>query len=70
MRQRRRKRHLLSSSAIDWRDPAMPVLREYRMADGSIRREVDPEYERRYREHMMKAAEQPGWRDDPTYKGK
>lgn len=52
---------------LDWRDPSMPVIRSYKMADGTIRTEVPPDYERRYREHMMSAAKQPGFRDDPTY---
>lgn len=52
---------------IDWRDPSMPVLRDYRMADGSKKIEVDPDYERRYREHLLSTAEQPNWRNDPTY---
>lgn len=51
----------------DWRDPNMPVIRNYRMADGSRKVEVDPDYEHRYRAHMMSAAEQPYYRDDPTY---
>lgn len=50
-----------------WRDPNMPVIRNYLMPDGSRKIEVNPEYERRYREHMMNAAAQPNWRDDPTY---
>jgi len=51
----------------DWRDPNMPVLRNYRFANGETREWVDPDYERRYREHMMQSSPQPSWRDDPTY---
>lgn len=51
----------------DHHDPAMLVIRDYRMADGSRKIEVDPDYERRYREHMMASASYPNWRDDPTY---
>lgn len=51
----------------DWRDPSMPVVRSYKMRDGTLRTEVDPDYEHRYREHMMTAAEQPGYKNDPTY---
>lgn len=51
----------------DWRDPSMPVLRDYKMPDGSHKTEIDPDYERRYREHLLHNAEQPAWRDDPTY---
>lgn len=52
---------------IDWRDPDMPVIRNYRMADGSTKDLVPPDYERRYRKHLMTAAVQPKWKDDPTY---
>ena len=48
-------------------DPNVPVIRNYRMPDGTTKVEVDPEYERRYREHMMDASAQPTYRDDPTY---
>lgn len=52
---------------LNWRDPSMPVIRSYKMRDGSTRTEVDPDYERRYRAHMMESTEQPKFRDDPTY---
>ncbi len=51
----------------DWRDPDMPVLRKYRMGNGSTKTEVDPDYEHRYREHLMQVSEHPNYRDDPTY---
>lgn len=51
----------------DWRDPAMPVIRDYRFANGEHKTEIDPDYERRYREHMLQTAAQPDWRNDPTY---
>lgn len=55
---------------LSWRDPNMPVLRDYRMGDGSTRHVIDPDYERRYREMLMattSAAHFPSWRSDPTY---
>lgn len=52
---------------LDWRDPKMPVIREYRMPDGTFRKEVDPDYESRYRNHLMQSAANPSWRNDPTY---
>ena len=52
---------------LDWRDPDMPVIRSYRMPNGELRQEVDEDYERRYREHLMAMAEQPSYRNDPTY---
>lgn len=52
---------------LDWRDPSMPVIRSYKMADGSTRTEVDPDYERRYHEHLMSAAVQPSYKNDSTY---
>lgn len=51
----------------NWRDPNMPVIRHYVMSNGTIRTEADPDYERRYREHMMQVAPMPDWRQDPTY---
>lgn len=51
----------------DWRDPDMPVLREYRMANGRLVTEIDPEYERRYREFKLHDAIAPTFRNDPTY---
>lgn len=52
---------------LDWRDPNMPVLREYRMGDGSVKHLVDPNYEQRYRDMLVHSASTPSWRDDPTY---
>lgn len=48
-------------------DPNLPCIRDYRMGDGSIKTEVDPDYERHYRAHLMQTSAHPGWRDDPTY---
>lgn len=45
----------------------MPVMRDYRMGDGSVRHIVDPDYERRYREMLMQTTTHATWRDDPTY---
>lgn len=52
---------------LDWRDPSMPVIRRYTMPDGTIRDLIDPDYERRYREHLMSTAAQPTYDKDPTY---
>lgn len=51
----------------NWRDPAMPVMRDYKMSDGTIRTLVDPDYEARYRAHMMESAPHPHYTKDPTY---
>lgn len=54
----------------DWRDPNMPVMRDYRMGDGSHKTIIDPDYERRYREYLMTdttVPNHPNWRLDPTY---
>lgn len=53
----------------DWRDPNMPVLRDYTMRDGSKKKIVDPDYEHRYREFMVSDPNKryPNWRNDPTY---
>jgi len=56
-----------SPDGHDWRHEAMPVYRNYTMRDGRKVEYVDPNYERRYREHLVEAAEQPNWRNDPTY---
>ncbi len=50
-----------------WRDPAMSVLRDYKMGDGSTKTVIDPDYERRYREMLMETTAHPSYRDDPTY---
>lgn len=60
-------KHPKPDRRLDWRDPNMPVIRDYRMANGQHRTEVDPDYERRYREHLMQFGEQPSYRNDPTY---
>lgn len=50
-----------------WFDPNLPCIRNYRMGDGTKRVEVDPEYERRYREMLMETSAHPSHRYDPTY---
>jgi hypothetical protein len=50
-----------------WRDPNMPVLRDYRMSDGTTKTIIDPEYERRWREYCMEMNRAPNWKNDPTY---
>ena len=52
---------------LSWRDPSMPVIRDYRMADGTTRTFVDPDYEHRYRAHLMATSAQPDYHSDPTY---
>lgn len=52
----------------NWRDPNMPVMRDYLMGDGSKRTVVDQDYERRYREHLMSLPDdRPSYKLDPTY---
>lgn len=62
-----RRKRLPPDTRPDWRDPAMPVIRNYLMADGSRRDLVDPDYERRYREHLMSTTDFPTYRFDPDY---
>lgn len=50
-----------------WRDPNLPCIRAYKMGNGERRTEVDPDYERRYREMLMETSTHPGWKNDPTY---
>lgn len=61
------RKRLPPDRRLDWRDPNMPVLRPYKMADGTRKEIVDPDYERRYREHLMQSAVQPRYQSDPTY---
>lgn len=50
-----------------WRDPNLPVVRNYRFGNGKTMTEVDPDYERRYREHMIDMSENPTYKNDTTY---
>lgn len=50
-----------------WSDPDLPCVRSYRMRDGTIVTEVDPDYEHRYREHLFHTSPHPDLRSDPTY---
>lgn len=60
-------RRLLPDHHLSWHDPLMPVLRDYRMANGEVRNVVDPDYERRYREMLVQTSVEPSWKNDPTY---
>ena len=51
----------------DWRDPNMPVMRDYVMSNGERKTVVDQDYERCYREYMMQASPHPTYDSDPTY---
>ncbi len=61
------KRNREPDLRLNHRDPAMPVIRPYVMADGTKREIVDPEYESRYRAHLIDHAPYPDWKSDPTY---
>jgi hypothetical protein len=53
---------------LSWRDPNMPVLRDYIMGDGSTKHVVDQDYEHRYREHLLSTdSVHPHYKDDDTY---
>jgi hypothetical protein len=55
---------------LNWRDPNMPVLRDYRMGNGERKIVVDADYEHRYREMLINTASEstfPHYRNDPTY---
>lgn len=62
-------RHRRPDTRPDWRDPNMPVLRDYIMGDGSRKTIIDPDYERRYREYLLTLPDDthPNFRLDPTY---
>jgi hypothetical protein len=50
-----------------WRDPNLSCIRDYRFSNGERRTDIDPDYERRYREMLMETSAHPNWRNDPTY---
>lgn len=60
-------RRLPPDTRPSWRDPNMPVLRRYKMADGTTRTDIDPDYEHRYREFLIETSSEPEWDRDPTY---
>jgi len=64
---RRELRKYCESQVLDWRDPNMPVMRDYRFANGEVRTVVDPDYEQRFRQHMLEAGPGDYFRFDPTY---
>lgn len=62
-----KRKRLPPDTRPDWRNEKMLVIRDYRMADGSRMTMIDPDYERRYREHLIQTTTHASWRDDPTY---
>jgi len=50
----------------DWRDPNMTVSRDY-IIQGSLFKEVSPEFEQNFRARSLSMNSKPTWRDDPTY---
>lgn len=62
-----RRKRSIPDSRPDWRDPNMPVIRNYKMGNGKQITEVDQDYEHRYREHLMQVSDNPGYKIDPTY---
>lgn len=62
-----KRRKLPPDTRPDWRDPALPCIRDYRFGNGERRTEIAPDYERRYREMLMETTTQPDWKSDPTY---
>lgn len=61
-----RRKHL-PDTRPDWRDPDMPLIRDYKMGNGTKVSEVDADYEHRYREHLMRNSDNPRYDNDPTY---
>lgn len=63
-----KRRHALPpDTRPDWRDPEMPVMRDYVMPNLTKKTIVDPDYEHRYRQHMMESGSGLSFRSDPTY---
>lgn len=62
-----RRRRQAPDTRPDWRDPAMPVIRRYKLSNGQMLTDVDPDYETRYREFLLTQNATPPWYRDPTY---
>lgn len=63
----KRRRQQTPEARLNWRDAAMPVLRDYRFGNGERKTVIDPDYERRYREMLVETSTNPEWNNDPTY---
>lgn len=50
-----------------WRDPNLPVQRNYLLRDGRQLTSVTPEFETEFRKFLMETTAQPSWKNDPTY---
>jgi len=64
----RRRKPLPPDTRPDWRDPNMPVCRNYTMRDGTKKLLADPDWEQEYRTWTLErtpAAQH--WSNDPTY---
>jgi hypothetical protein len=66
----RRPKRYTSPDGIDWRDPAMPVIRDYTFANGAKKTVVDPDWEMEWRKMCMQINTAPRWDKDPTYHSK
>ena len=65
---RRRDRRTVDRR-LDWRDPAMPVLREMEFGYGERRRgEAPPHEEQEYCASVVDQKPAPRWKDDPSYR--
>lgn len=63
-------KHQPPDTRLSWRDPNMPVIRDYKMGNGERKTVIDADYEHRYREMLIATAPQnqfPTFRNDPTY---
>lgn len=61
------RRKPIPDTRLSWRDPNIPVIRAYKFGNGKTQTEVDPDYEQRYRAHLMTDGSQPSYQNDPTY---
>jgi len=62
-----KRKRLSPDTRPNWRDEKMLVIRRYTFGDGSVRTDIDPDYERRYREHLISTDTRPDYHRDPTY---
>jgi hypothetical protein len=65
----RRRDRRIPDRRLDWRDPAMPVLREMEFGWGEKRLvEVPPDEEQEYCASVVDRKPSPSWKDDPSYR--
>lgn len=65
-----RRQPYRSPDGADWRDPDMPLVRNYLFSNGTVLNTVDKEFEQAWRARCMEMNAASSWRNDPTYHSK